>query len=420
MPEIESAKLSDEYKKKMEEMERKLQMRAMVTGAYKAYTDAGSKYFLECIDEIEKYIQDEIMKGDLLYTDTYIIARIKDGDSSIENDIDKSIEEFEYVTLMMEILKQIELDPKNTQDYTIQETEKPREEKTKALDDVFGMSIIIAPVYNNLRTVLRLISTPQTLIENIQIDEEKNEGTLQLLQKLLLTNRDIRDEICSKIGLEISHEMTGRELRKEIEELSKKIYDNKDLLYSIFSYPKVLNQFINQTELRNTIIENAARVKICKFIQDKFKANDPKPMKKPEYHAIHVQFYNENENRSQEWPLIEIQIKTEREYEESREHTLYKVESAIERYLRSKKLIDSSHEVKVELTMEGIAKVYSAIQNLFNEGYFSYKSNNIPRMWESRFNKGLAIMERKELSDYQTLKEIYRFLDMYGGRKRGE
>ena len=420
MPEIESAKLSDEYKKKMEEMERKLQIRAMVTGAYKAYTDAGSKYFLECIDEIEKYIADEIMRGDLLYTDTKILARIKDGDSSIENDNDNSIEEFEYETLMMEILKHIELDPNKTIDYTIQQTEKPRKEKTKALDDVFGMSIIISPVYNNLRTVLRLISTPQTLIDNIQIDDKKNEGALQLLQKLLLTNRDIRDEICSRIGLEISHEMTGKELSEKIEELSKKIYDNKELLYSTFSHPKVLNRFINQTELRNTIIENAARVKICRFIQDVFNANDPKPMNKPEYHAIHIQFYKENEDKNQEWPLIEIQIKTEREYEESREHTLYKVESAIERYLRSQNQIDTTHEAKVELTMEGMAKVYSTIQDLFNEGYFSYKSNNIPRMWESIFNEGLEIMERRELSDYQTLKEIFRFLDMYGGRSRGE
>ena len=418
MPIIESAQLSDEYKKKMEEMEKKLQIRAMVTGAYKAYTEAGSEYFLECIDEIEEYIKDEIMKGDLLYTDTHIIARIKDGDSSIENDMDNSIKGFEYETLMMEILKHIELDPNKTQDYIIKQTEKPRKEKTKALDDVFGMSIIIAPVYNNLRTVLRFISTPQTLIDNIQINDEKNEGTLQLLQKLLLTNRDIRDEICSKIGLKISHEMTGEELAEQIEELSKKIYDNKELLYSIFSYPKVLNKFINQTELRNTIIENAARVKICKFIQKEFNANDPKPMNKPEYHAIHIQFYKENEDKNQEWPLVEIQIKTEREHEESREHTLYKVESAIERYLRSHKLIDSSHEVKVELTMQGISKVYSTIQDLFNEGYFSYKANNIPRMWESTFNEELAVMERRELLDYQTLKEIYRFLDMNGGRKR--
>ena len=139
-------------------------------------------------------------------------------------------------------------------------------------------------------------------------------------------------------------------------------------------------------------------------------------MTKDKYKAIHLQFYK-NENNNPEWPLIECQIKTIKDHTQSREHTLYKVESAIERLLRKKGVIPQDKKAKIELMPSGIEKVYSIIQQYFNDRGFS-SASNIPKMWESVFNEGKEIMERSMLTEGQTLKEMYKFLDMSGGRER--
>ena len=132
-----------------------------------------------------------------------------------------------------------------------------------------------------------------------------------------------------------------------------------------------------------SIIVDTEREKqiIQSILKQIFQTKYEKPMTKDSYRAIHMQVYKKSEGNSAEWPLIECQIKTIKEDRESKEHTIYKVESAIERILRKQhKIKNPDNEVKIELTQSAIQKVYDTIQQYYNDGGFS-PASNIPNMW---------------------------------------
>lgn len=125
------------------------------------------------------------------------------------------------------------------------------------------------------------------------------------------------------------------------------------------------------------------------------------------YNATHLEFFNDNEN--EESPIVECQLKTRQNYIQSYDHTVYKVESHIERKLYEDGKI--GEDKKVKLTQQGIRKIEKTIQEYYEQGRFNIFTN-IPRMWEATFNEEKEEMELETLREGQILKRLYPSLIM--------
>lgn len=137
-------------------------------------------------------------------------------------------------------------------------------------------------------------------------------------------------------------------------------------------------------------------------IKEKFKIEKYKKMNKEKYHATHLTMWKDVENEQS--PIVECQLKTRQDYIDSYDHTLYKVESHIEKKLEQENKLENNQRIK--LTQEGVKKVEGIIQEYYNNGKFSVFSN-IPRMWEATFNEEDEEMKLVILTEAQILKRVY-------------
>lgn len=138
-----------------------------------------------------------------------------------------------------------------------------------------------------------------------------------------------------------------------------------------------------------------------------------KEKQKTGYKATHIEFFNNKEN--EESPVVECQLKTRQNYIQSYDHTLYKVESHIERMLYEEGKI--GEDKKVKLTKQGIIKIEKTIQKYYEQGRFNIFTN-IPRMWEATFNEEKEKMELETLREGQILKRLYPSLIMRPDRTK--
>ena len=122
-------------KEELAEIERKRLNRAAEADAYDNFTAAGQPYFFKGIELIENLIADNIMAGNL-DIDTRILARIKDQESALNND--------NLLLMNKHMLMRVIMDSINSEDYTIKYLDEDYEEKGKTLDDVFGITIVVA------------------------------------------------------------------------------------------------------------------------------------------------------------------------------------------------------------------------------------------------------------------------------------
>ena len=420
---VESAKLSPEDEKNFRKKEREILTTNMdqekAEEEYKAFTDDGEPFFLKCIDEIEEKLAVEIRKGHI-YTDTKIIARIKDKESALNNDNLEKIHEDSLMKTILDVIK--------NEDYNIVPTNQKSQPKSKKLDDVFGISIIISPIYSNYLETFRLLKDTERLKKVL------GKPGLKYLIRELSTKQSIINRI-----LENEEWLKAISGTDEFEELKKMIIRNPYMLRMILEDKEVMkhliqnNQFIDtflkdtaifdqifemENNLSDEIVGMAAKYRVYEILSEIFTVigGEPKPMDKENYRASHVQLYKNSEEQNSRWPVIECQIKTEREHNGVKEHTIYKVESAIERGLMEKETIRDAQQV--QLTPQGIEKVYRTIQQYYENGRFS--DENVPIMWESIFDETDEKMVRTKLSIGKRLKEIYKFLDMSSGRGRKE
>ena len=127
--------LAEKIRKENEKIAAKYRDRAEQYDVYSEFVETQKQAFSNDIQMVLKILEQLIMSGKL-YINTKLIARIKDPESAINNDDEICQDE-----LMKKILEQI-----NENDYKIEEKidEKPKEKSFngKALDDIFGITIV--------------------------------------------------------------------------------------------------------------------------------------------------------------------------------------------------------------------------------------------------------------------------------------
>lgn len=277
--------VAEKIRKEAEEAATRKRNRAEEFDIYSGFVESQKVYFQQDVKKILGILENLIMEGKL-YIYTRLTARIKDPESALQND---DISQMKNNLLMGKILEAID-----KEDYTLVETtnEKALINKNKALDDVFGITIIT-------------------------------------------------------------------DTQKEVE----------------------------------TVLEE---------IKNNFKIGKEKRMNKPNYQAVHLSLWGDDENPNS--PIVECQLKTMQNHIDSYDHTLYKTETMLRRKLYEAGIIEKN--IKPKLNEKGQEKVEQVIQEYYNNNGFSILTN-IPRMWEASFNEGPEVMEIRHLSEAQAIKRVY-------------
>ncbi len=224
------------------------------------------------------------------------------------------------------------------------------------------------------------------------------EGKLYIHTKLVARIKDSESAIYNDDIIQSGANTLMGEILKRIEE---KDYDLLETDKGRCKTPtlKMLDDVFGITIITDTQEEVDI---LYKEIQEKFKIEKYKKMNKPNYHATHLTMWKDPNNEQS--PLVECQLKTRQDYIDSYDHTLYKVESNIERKLEQEDKIQKNQRVK--LNQDGVRKVEGIIQEYYDKGKFSIISN-IPRMWEATFNEDEEEMKMIRLTEQQILKRVY-------------
>lgn len=166
---MENIKIPEEMAQKIREesamLGKKYASRAQEYDAYTQFVESQIQFFQEDVKKILDVLGKLIMEGKL-YIHTRLLARVKDPESALHND---DIKKMDKNVLMDEILNRI-----TPSDYEVLETnyESEKKNKSKKLDDVFGVTII-TDTEDELE-VLR-----EELRENFIIHKEKKKEKAQ-------------------------------------------------------------------------------------------------------------------------------------------------------------------------------------------------------------------------------------------------